>query len=79
MHYLLGKKLKTFGTKYDENISSHGKHGLTFKKTQVKESTKFQEVSICFRVNIDRFAQLGKYISLLEMIDNGGLQYGSKK
>ena len=65
--FLLGQKLNTFVTKYQLDTFSHGQHGLTFKTEQKKNATKFKELTMCFRVNIDYFVSLGDYGTLLEI------------
>lgn len=34
--------------------------------------TKYQEMTICFRVRMDYFTIIGDYIPLLELLDGGG-------
>ena len=67
-----GLLLDTFHTLYNivEPFPS-AQRGLTFKRQMIENVTKFQEMTICFRVKMDYFTIIGDYIFLVDMIDGG--------
>ena len=72
-----GEILQTFRTHYNlENPFIDGQRGLTLKKEMIPNITKFQEITFCFRLNIDFFTIIGDYIPLLELLDGGGWDAG---
>ena len=75
--WLLGQVLDVFHTKYrlDTEFLS-GQRGLTFKQQMIKNSTKFMEMTICFRIKMDFFTIIGDYIPLFELLDGGGWENG---
>ena len=65
--------LDTFHTMYDLSTNFvTGKRGLTLKRQMIENSTKFQEMTVCFRIKMDFFTIIGDYIFLLKMLDGGG-------
>ena len=67
-----GILLDTFHTLYNiEESFPSAQRGLTFKRPMIENVTKFQEITICFRVKIDYFTIIGDYIFLVDMIDGG--------
>ena len=72
-----GEILQTFRTHYNlETPFIDGQRGLTLKKEMIPNITKFQEITFCFRLNIDFFTIIGDYIPLLELLDGGGWDAG---
>lgn len=65
--------MDTFHTSYKLDTEfEQGLRGLTFKKQMIPASTKFKEMTICFRIKMDFFTILGDYISILDLRDGGG-------
>ena len=73
----LGQLLDVFHTKY--NLDSKfliGQRGLTFKQQMIKNSTKFKEMTICFRIKMDFFPIIGDHIPIVQLEDGGGYENG---
>ena len=72
-----GETLETFRTHYNlHEPFTLGQRGLTFKQEMIPNITKFEEFTICFRVNMDFFTIIGSYMPLLELLDGGGWEGG---
>ena len=69
--------MDTFHTSYKLDTEfEQGLRGLTFKKQMIPTSTKFKEMTICFRIKMDFFTIIGDYIPLFELLDGGGWENG---
>ena len=49
-----------------------------FKEDQFQEKVKFKELTLCFRINLEYFQNLGTYSDILDLLDGGGWENGEE-
>ena len=63
--------LDTYHSDYNQSDDDICNSGLTFKKKMIENFKKFQEMSICFRINMDFSTKLNDYNPILELLASG--------
>ena len=63
--------LDTYHSDYNKSDDDICNSGFTFKNKMIENFKKFQEMSICFRINMDFSTNLNDYTPILELLAHG--------
>ena len=73
--------MKVFVTKYNFTgfvPDQNSYNGLTLKRDLLGNPRRLEEMTLCFRVNLEYFLLMGQYSPLLDLLDGGGWEGGVK-
>lgn len=71
--------MKVFVTKYNFTgfvPDQNSYNGLTLKRDQIGNPRRLEEMTLCFRVNLEYFLLMGQHSPLLDLLDGGGWEGG---
>ena len=52
--------------------------GFAYKVDQINPPTSYQELSFCFRINLDVYLNINDYTTVLDFLDGGGWEGGKE-
>ena len=73
--------MKVFVTKYNFTgfvADQNSYNGLTLKKDPIGNPRRLEQMTLCFRVNLEYFLLMGQYSPILDLLDGGGWEGGVK-
>ena len=73
--------MKVFVTKYNFTgfvADQNSYNGLTLKKDPIGNLRRLEQMTLCFRVNLEYFLLMGQYSPILDLLDGGGWEGGVK-
>ena len=73
--------MKVFVTKYNFTgfvPDQNSYNGLTLRRDQIVKPRRLEQITLCFRVNLEYFLLMGQYSPLLDLLDGGGWEEGRK-